>query len=140
MPLRQPESMDECVYFTRRTNPTGTIVAWVFRAQCPACNKGLMGKPIDKKGKVLKKSPNYICKECKHEAEKEAYEDTLIVNIDYVCPHCGSHAECQVPFKRIKARILDEATGKKKNCDVIRFPCAACKTDVDIIKTKTAGR
>jgi len=50
MTLRMPESMDECIYFTRRKFDTndGKIIAWVYRKDCPQCGEK-MGKPIDDK-------------------------------------------------------------------------------------------
>ena len=49
MSLREPKSMDECIYFTNRTIGKGMIKAWVFRESCTKCGKELMGKPRDKK-------------------------------------------------------------------------------------------
>ena len=49
MALKQPESMDECFYFTNRTleEGKGRATAWVFKPDCPKCGKAKMGKPID---------------------------------------------------------------------------------------------
>ena len=47
--MKEPESMEECVYFTRRDNEKGKIKVWVFREKCPNCNDELMGKPKDPK-------------------------------------------------------------------------------------------
>ena len=60
MALREPVSMDECVYFTNRNIGKGKIRAWVFRENCPKCNKGLMGKPRDSKtGKAKIRTEEY---------------------------------------------------------------------------------
>ncbi|MBD3303717.1 hypothetical protein GF343_01105, partial [Candidatus Woesearchaeota archaeon] len=84
MVLRLPDSMEECVYFTRRNIDKGKVVAWVFKEKCPKCGKALMGKPKDEKtGKVKIRAKEYVCPECGYTAEKGEYEDTLTVNIQY---------------------------------------------------------
>jgi len=47
MALKQPESTEECVYFTRREVDSGKVMCWVFKEKCPECKKELMGKPVD---------------------------------------------------------------------------------------------
>src|SRR3989338_8652813 len=48
-----PNSVDEVVYFTRRTIGEGKVVAWVYKQKCPKCGKAMMGKPKDSNtGKV----------------------------------------------------------------------------------------
>ncbi|MCX6708190.1 MAG: hypothetical protein NTW67_00875 [Candidatus Woesearchaeota archaeon] len=42
MPLKQPESVDECVYFTRRTIDKGHVMCWAFKEKCPKCGKALV--------------------------------------------------------------------------------------------------
>src|SRR3989338_8528490 len=64
--LKKPESMDECVYFTNRDIGSGRAMAWVYRKQCPKCSEGVMGKPINKRGKPDKKAPVYECTKCHH--------------------------------------------------------------------------
>jgi len=120
MALTYPESMDECVYFTRRAIDSGKIMAWVFREQCPQCNKGLMAKPVDDKtGKVKVRSPEYLCTECGYSVPKKEYEETLTVNIAYTCPHCKHQGETQTPYKRktyqgVKAIVFEcDECGKK---------------------------
>ena len=133
--MRLPESMDECVYFTRRSlGKKGKAVAWVFREKCPKCKKALMGKPKDDKtGKVKSRSKEYVCPACGHIIEKKKYEDTLTCNIQYTCPECGNSEEIQVPFKRKKTQVLDEK-GKKKSVDAIKFKCQKCGKDLLITK------
>lgn len=100
MALKEPESMDECVYFTRRADGGGKVMAWVFREPCSKCRKGRMGKPVDAKtGNVKIRAKEYACSECGYSIEKGAYEDTLTCNIRYTCP-CGHAGETQAPFKR----------------------------------------
>ncbi len=101
MALKEPESMDECVYFTRRAADGGKAMAWVFREPCPACGKGLMGKPVDEKtGRPKVRAREYVCSECGHTVEKTEYEDTLTCNVKYTCQACRHEGEAQVPFKR----------------------------------------
>lgn len=135
MSLKEPESIDECVYFTNRIIEKGKVKAWVFRERCPKCGKGLMGKPRDKKtGKAKIRADEYVCPECSHAVEKGEYEDSLTVNIKYTCPYCSHPGEAQEPFKRRKIQRIDEETGKKETMDAIRFQCEKCKKNIDITK------
>ena len=134
MALRFPESMEECIYFTRRqVGEKGKVVAWVFREECPKCHKGMMGKPKEK-GKVKIRATEYVCPECGYTVEKGEYEDTLTANIQYTCPHCGFEGETQIPFKRKKIQMFDEESGKKKAVDALRFQCEGCGKNIDITK------
>ncbi|MEM4254584.1 MAG: hypothetical protein QXR48_04345 [Candidatus Woesearchaeota archaeon] len=132
MALRFPESMDECVYFTRRTNPQ--VVAWVFREKCPKCKKALMGKPKDASGKVKIRAKEYMCPECNYTMEKQAYEDTLTANIQFTCPKCGFKGEHQMPFKRKKIKIFDEEEGKEVQVDALVFNCPKCGYKIAVTK------
>lgn len=136
MALRFPDSMDECVYFTRRQlGDKGKAVAWVFKEKCPECGKAIMGKPKDEKtGKAKIRAKEYVCPECGHTVEKGAYEDTLTVSIQYTCPHCGNQGETQESFKRKKVQVFDEEEQKKKSIDAIKFQCKKCGKDILITK------
>ncbi|MAG08031.1 hypothetical protein CMO89_01020 [Candidatus Woesearchaeota archaeon] len=133
MSLRMPESMEECIYFTKRTIDDGRVTAWVFKENCSKCGKALMGKPIEK-GKVKIRAKEYVCPECGYTVGKEEYEETLTANISYTCPHCSFEGEIQVPFKRKKIQLVNEETGKKKVVDALRFQCEKCGEDIDITK------
>ncbi len=129
-----PESMEECIYFTKRTvGEEGKATAWVFKEKCPECGKGLMGKPRDK-GKVKLRAKEYVCPECDYTVEKDEYEETLTANIIYTCPHCGFEGETQIPFKRKRIQLVNEETGKKKAADALRFSCEKCKENIDVTK------
>ena len=134
MTLRFPESMDECVYFTRRNIDKGKAVAWVFKEKCPKCGKAIMGKPKGADGKVKIRAKEYVCPACGHTVEKGAYEDTLTVSIQYTCPHCGNAGEAQESFKRKKVQVFDEEEQKKKSIDAIKFKCGKCGKDILITK------
>ncbi len=126
MALKQPESMDELVYFTNRSleGGKGNARVWVFRQTCPKCKKALMGKPRDSKGKVKTRASEYACLSCGNVVEKKAYEESLTANSEYACPHCGSIGETQGPFKR-------------KNIDgvqTLRLNCSKCSGNLDITK------
>ncbi len=120
--------MDELVYFTNRATDGGKIKAWVFKEQCPKCKKAMMGKPTDKKGKVLIRAKEYKCPNCGHTVEKKAYEDTLTVNVEYICPHCKHSGEIQIPYKRKKVQGVDS----------LRFNCQKCSKPIDITKKMKA--
>ena len=136
MTIEEPKSMDECVYFTNRSiNEKGKIRAWVLKELCPKCGKGLMGKPKDKKtGKAKIRSNEYECPECGYKAEKEAYEDTLTINVKYTCHKCNNSDEIKIPFKRKKLQRIDEETGKKETVEAVRFQCGKCGEKIDITK------
>jgi predicted RNA-binding Zn-ribbon protein involved in translation (DUF1610 family) len=132
MALKQPQSMDECVYFTRRLSPA--VVAWVFRGTCPKCKKGTMGKPRGADGKVKIRAKEYVCPDCGYAAEKQAYEDTLTANIEYTCPKCNASGELTMPFKRKKVKLFDEETGKEGVAEALQFLCAKCKEKINVTK------
>ncbi|MBU0472267.1 MAG: hypothetical protein KKF89_01855 [Nanoarchaeota archaeon] len=127
MALKFPESMDECIYFTRRKIDNSTIVAWVFKEKCPECHKALMGKPVEK-GKVKIRAGEYVCPECNYTVEKGEYEDTLTCNIQYVCPFCQHKGEAQAPFKRKKF----------KGVDAVVFLCEKCGEKIAVTKKMKA--
>ena len=124
MALREPESMEECVYFTRRTmGDKGNIVAWTFREKCPKCKKELMGKPVEK-GKVKIRAKEYKCPGCGYTVSAEEYEPTLTVNVKYTCPECGNEGETTTQYKRKSWQ------GTKAYV----FTCQKCKATIGITK------
>jgi DNA-directed RNA polymerase subunit M/transcription elongation factor TFIIS len=99
--MRFPNSTEECIYFTRRADDKMKIIAWVFKKQCPKCKKGLMEKPRDPKtGKAKIRSTEYVCNNCGYSEEKKAHEESLTVNVQYKCPHCGNEGETTTAYKR----------------------------------------
>ncbi|HLD97197.1 MAG TPA: hypothetical protein VI934_02540 [Candidatus Nanoarchaeia archaeon] len=126
MALKQPESMDECVYFTQRSleGGKGSVKVWVFRQTCPKCRKAVMGKPRGSNGKVKTRAEEYACPSCGNVVEKQAYEDSLTANAEYQCPACGSSGEAQVPFKRKNIEGIP----------TLRFQCGKCKANIDVTK------
>lgn len=133
--LTQPKSMSECVYFTNRIIQKGKAKAWVFKELCPKCKKALMGKPINPKtGKPKIRADYYECPKCKYQIPKKEYEESLTVNIEYICPHCQYKGEIQIPFKRKKIQRLNKETGKKQAIDSLRFQCQKCGKNIDITK------
>ncbi|NQU99013.1 hypothetical protein HQ533_06135 [Candidatus Woesearchaeota archaeon] len=125
MALKFPESMDECVYFTRRTIDNGKAMAWVFKEECPKCHKALMGKPKDEKtGKAKIRAKEYVCPACNHTVEKIEYEETLTCNIQYTCPECMKPGEIQVPF--IRKSI--------KGAKAVIFNCEKCDAKIAVTK------
>ena len=100
MVCKQPESMEELVYFTRRTlEPKGRAMAWAHKKTCPKCKEGLMGKPVDG-GKIKIRAQEYVCPKCGYEESKAEHEKTLEVCVDYTCPHCDHQGVGTSPFKR----------------------------------------
>jgi len=100
MSIKEPESLDSCVYFTRRSlENDGKIMAWVYKTDCPKCGKAKMGKPVDK-GKVKIRAKEYVCPECGNTEPKEEHEPKLTVEIKYTCPSCGDVGEATTYYKR----------------------------------------
>ncbi|MCF7860636.1 hypothetical protein K9M79_00195 [Candidatus Woesearchaeota archaeon] len=98
--MKKPDSMDECLYFTRRTIGDGHIVAWALKKECPECKKALMGKPIGKEGKVKIRASEYVCPECGHTEQKKEHEATLTLSVEYTCPHCKHKGESETKYQR----------------------------------------
>jgi len=124
MALEFPESMDECIYFTRRkTEEDGTIVAWSKKITCPDCGEAKMGKPVEK-GKIKIRAKTYVCPGCGHEEEKHEHEDKLVVEVQYTCPHCSHSGETKIPYKRKKWKGVDAQV----------FVCDGCGEKIGITK------
>jgi uncharacterized CHY-type Zn-finger protein len=101
MELKEPESMNELVYFSNRDNGKFKARAWVFKEICPKCKKGLMSKPINEKtGRPKIRAKEYVCPECGYTVDKQEYEDSLTCNIEYTCPECSHEGKTRVPYKR----------------------------------------
>ncbi|MBI4150917.1 hypothetical protein HY492_02215 [Candidatus Woesearchaeota archaeon] len=123
MPLKFPESTEDCIYFTRRASDGLRIMCWVFKATCPKCKKALMGKPVEG-GKVKIRAKEYICPSCGHSEEKVAHEEKLTANVQYTCGKCAHAGEIQIPFKR---KSVD---GTK----ALVFNCQKCSDKILITK------
>ena len=135
MSLRQPASMWECIYFTRRSSGKGKIKTWVFKEKCPECGKALMGKPKDPKtGKLKIRAKEYMCPGCNYTIEQKKYEESLVANIEYTCPYCAHESETQIPFKRKKVKIFDDDGQKEKTVDALQFLCSKCGKKINITK------
>lgn len=124
MPLKKPESVEECVYFTNRIIDSGRAMAWVFRKQCPKCKKGIMGKPQKKGGKVDKKADHYVCYSCGYQESNEQVESSLMINIEYKCPHCGNEGETISEYRRKSFQGVQSYI----------FECDKCRQKIPITK------
>lgn len=136
MKLIQPESMEECLYFTRRTiGENGSLFAWVYKQDCPECGKAKMGKPVDPKtGKAKIRAKEYVCPECDYTEEKKEHEEKCKLNIIYQCPKCSFEGETSIPFKRKRVQLFNEKTQKKKAADAFVFNCEKCDEKILITK------
>ena len=136
MSLTEPQSIDECIYFTNRfLDNNGYIRAWVLKEKCPKCNKELMSKPKNPKtGKPKIRADYYECSSCKHKENKEEYEEKLTVNIKYKCPYCSFESELQIPFKRKKIQRFNEESQKKETVEATAFQCSKCGKSIYITK------
>ena len=75
--MREPKSMSELVYCTRRKDEFGLVKLWVFREDCTKCGKAQMGKPVDPRTKkVNPRSNEYISPESNYTVEKEESDDS----------------------------------------------------------------
>ena len=113
--MRKPESMDECVYFTRRELGEGKATAWVFKKKCDKCD-GLLIKPLTKTGKPDKKATIYVCNKCNSEEDNESVESQLVVNIEYTCPHCKHESQATTEFKRKSFKGVPSFVFECENC------------------------
>jgi predicted RNA-binding Zn-ribbon protein involved in translation (DUF1610 family) len=124
MTIREPESIEECVYFTKRAlQPGGIAKAWVYRIDCPKCGKAKMGKPVVK-GKVKSKAKEYVCPECGYTEDKPTHEPKLTVEVKYTCPFCQFSGEATTEYKRKK---LD-------GIEAYIFTCGKCAKKIGITK------
>lgn len=125
--VKEPESMDECFYFTNRIleKGKGNVIAWVLKPKCPKCEKGIMRKPLDTKtGKVKIRAKEYACPECGYTVSKEEFEPKLKMNIIYKCPYCGNQGEAETEYK------LKSFQGVKAYV----FSCDKCGEKIGITK------
>lgn len=122
--LREPQSMEELVYYTNRDIGNGSARVWVFRQKCPKCGNALMGKPVGPKGKVKIRAKSYVCPACSYTAEKEEYEETLTASVAYKCPECGSEGELETSFRRKRIH----------GTETLRFQCQKCSADIDVTR------
>jgi len=134
MALKQPQSMDECLYFTRRELANnGSLFAWVYKKTCPKCKKAKMGKPVEK-GKVKIRAEEYVCPSCGFIESKIPHEESCMLDVVYKCPKCGNESEATIPYKRKKVMLFDEETQKKKSADAFVFECGKCREKIPITK------
>jgi len=126
MALELPNSMEECLYFTRRTiDNDGKIIAWVEKKECPECKKAKMGKPVDEKtGRPKIRAKEYICPDCGYKEDKKEHEESCECKIIYTCPHCKHEGETSVPY------IRKTFEGVKS----IIFECDGCHKKIGITK------
>lgn len=119
MALKEPESMAECLYYSKRALAPGlgNATAWALRKHCPKCKKGLMGKP-------KKTATEYVCKQCGFAEELATHEADVILSIQYVCPFCSHKGETTSPYKR------KSLYGKPAYI----FTCEKCKEKLGIYK------
>jgi len=135
MTIKEPESMDELVYFTNRSKNGGSIMAWVYREDCPKCGKAKMGKPKNPKtGKPKIRAKEFVCEECENVIEKEEYEESLNIQVKYTCPKCKHKGETEVPFKWKGTSFFDEEKQKKVSVKAVVFNCDGCGEKILITK------
>jgi ssDNA-binding Zn-finger/Zn-ribbon topoisomerase 1 len=116
--------MDECFYFSNRSIGDGKATAWAFRPTCPACKKGLMGKPIKANGKVDKKVEHYECPHCKHRETEESIAPLIQLSVQYICPKCRHAGETTTEYKRKKFQGVSAFV----------FSCQTCGEKIPITK------
>jgi len=101
MTIKEPQSMEELIYFTNRTleGGKGKIKAWIYKKVCPKCGKAKMGKPVED-GQVKIRAKEYTCPSCGFTEEKKEHEESLTLEAKYLCPNCGKEGESTTIYKR----------------------------------------
>jgi len=114
--VKEPESMDDLLYFTRRKlDNDGWVHAWVWRPKSPAGNP--MGKEKDSKtGRPKVRSKMLVDPKTGYEISID--DVNLQVEIKYKSPHDGSEGETTVPFKwktyqGVKSIVFTDKAGNK---------------------------
>ena len=130
--VTMPNSMDECIYFTRRKfDPSGSAIAWVYKKTCPKCGKAKMGKPLDPKTKRPKiRADVYECPACGFSEPKQEHEESLMVEVMFTCPYCSMKGEATTQYKRkswngVKAYV---------------FECPGCHKTIGLTKKMKAKK
>ncbi len=124
MALKQPESAEECLYFTNRTMDDGRAMAWVYKKPCQKCKTERMGKPLKKGGKIDKKADHYVCYKCGYQEEAKELEEGLQIEIIYKCPFCLNSGETTTQYKRKNWQGIPSYV----------FECQFCKKAVGLTK------
>ena len=138
MQLKEPTSMEECVYFTNRTPGKGRIRAWVFKEKCPKCKESIMGKPKNKKtGKVLIRSKTYVCSSCNFSMEDKT-KGSLDQAADKICIGVSVVLKAQIITKGRSPRTRKTA----KNIPQVRnqrlaFAPMVCRTSALMMALST---
>ena len=131
MALKIPDSMDECMYFTRRADGKLKIMAWVYKPICPKCGQGKLGKPVDAKtGKVKIRADIHECPACHAQFTEEEAIQGLNIEVIYTCPYCGNEGETTTAYKR-------------KNWEGVPsyiFTCQKCGKTIGITKKMKAPK
>jgi predicted RNA-binding Zn-ribbon protein involved in translation (DUF1610 family) len=131
MALKEPQSMEECIYFTRRTTHEGKgkIMAWARKMDCPKCKKAKMGKPVED-GSVKIRAKEYVCPGCGFTESKEEHEPKLIVEVKYTCPYCGNVGEATTSYVRKTFEGVPSHV----------FECGKCHKKIGITKKMKAPK
>ncbi|HLD72876.1 MAG TPA: hypothetical protein VJA23_04785 [Candidatus Nanoarchaeia archaeon] len=119
MPLKMPNSMEECLYFTNRSIGEGKVSAWVYRKPCPKCKKAKMGKPVGDKGSIKIRADKYVCPSCSYEEDKATHEASLKLEAIYTCPKCKKEGESVAEYKRKKYKGVDSFIVECGHCHEI---------------------
>jgi predicted RNA-binding Zn-ribbon protein involved in translation (DUF1610 family) len=134
MSLKQPGSIEECLYFTRRDLANnGNLFAWVYKKMCPKCGKAKMGKPVEK-GKVKIRAEFYVCPNCNFTEQEIPHEESCMIEVVYKCPKCGFEGEATAPYKRKKIKMFDDEKMKNVTVDAFPFECSKCHERILITK------
>jgi len=123
--MKEPESMNDLMFFTNRNMGASTIKAWVYRPLCAKCKKGRVGKPINPKSKAInKKAEYYECNHCKAQTPVEDIDKDLKVEVKYKCPGCGNEGFATTEYKR----------KTWQGVPAFVFECSKCKEKIGITK------
>jgi hypothetical protein len=129
--IKEPENMDDLLFFTNRRSDNGAIKAWAHRPLCPKCKKGKMGKPVNEKtGKVAKKAEVYACHACHYEMPGSEAEKIAVVDVLFTCPFCRKSGEAKTSYERKLWQGVPAYV----------FECTFCKQKIGITKKMKAPK
>ena len=87
-------------------------------------------------GKIDKKAEYYACYSCGYQEPNEQVENSLLINVEYKCPHCGNEGETTSEYKR---KVFEGIPSYVFECQQCRKKIGLTKKLKDTKKKKAEG-